>query len=416
MTAADHPVSPEDLMAYLDGELPIAQAAVVQAHVAGCDRCQRSSGELRGVSRDMARWQVEDAPATFTAPWPPRGDQGGLRSRFGSLLKPSIAFGAVVSVVTVLVALTYRNMSNEPPQIFAVGRPPTVTTAPMPESKGVPYGGRLDKAGSGITSEKPPERLAIPAESPAAGVAAGQISVQRAGGVQATAGPSIARTARLRISSRDFEGTRRAVERIAGDLGGWFSRMDVSSVGQGRSLTAALQVPAARLDAALAALKPLGIVLEESQKGEDVTEQIVDVDARLSNARNTEKRLVDLLQKRTGELEHVLAAEREISRVREEIERFDAHRKSLDRRVTYATLTLEVVEEAPAALNLGPRPVPGRFRDAFVTGLTEAMDTALGLALFVLRVAPTLLLWTAVLVWPARAVVRWSRRRLSPEP
>jgi hypothetical protein len=192
--------------------------------------------------------------------------------------------------------------------------------------------------------------------------------------------------------------------------------MDVSSVGQGRSLTAALQVPAARLDAALAALKPLGIVLEESQKGEDVTEQIVDVDARLSNARNTEKRLVDLLQKRTGELEHVLAAEREISRVREEIERFDAHRKSLDRRVTYATLTLEVVEEAPAALNLGPRPVPGRFRDAFVTGLTEAMDTALGLALFVLRVAPTLLLWTAVLVWPARAVVRWSRRRLSPEP
>lgn len=55
-------------MAYLDGELPIAQAAVVQAHVAGCDRCQRSSGELRGVSRDMARWQVEDAPATFTAP------------------------------------------------------------------------------------------------------------------------------------------------------------------------------------------------------------------------------------------------------------------------------------------------------------------------------------------------------------
>ena len=70
MTAADHPVSPEDLMAYLDGELPIAQAAVVQAHVAGCDGCQRSSGELRGVARDMSRWQVEDPPATFTASMP----------------------------------------------------------------------------------------------------------------------------------------------------------------------------------------------------------------------------------------------------------------------------------------------------------------------------------------------------------
>ena len=58
----------------------------------------------------------------------------------------------------------------------------------------------------------------------------------------------------------------------------------------------------------------------------------------------------------------MLAAEREMARVREEIERFDAQRKSLDRRVTYATVNLVVMEETPATLNLGPRPVPGRFR------------------------------------------------------
>ena len=183
-----------------------------------------------------------------------------------------------------------------------------------------------------------------------------------------------------------------------------------------RALTATLLIPANRLDGALAALKPIGLVLEESQSGDDVTDQVVDVDARLSNARNTEKRLVDLLQKRTGDLADVLAAEREIARVREEIERFAAQRQNLARRVTYATLNLEVVEEQHPALDFGPRPMPGRFRDAFVTGLTEAVDTALGLALLVLRLAPTLLLWIAVLVWPARVVVRWSRRRLSPEP
>ena len=380
MKAADHPVSPEDLMAYLDGELPHAQAAVVQAHVAGCDGCQRSSGELRGVSRDMSRWQVEDPPATFTAPWPAPGRQEKVPSRFGWLLKPSIALVAVGAVVAVVLPLTYNNMSTQPVQMMALGRP----AAPATE-----------------------------AGTPIAAVA-GQISLPL-GGAQPTIGPSIARTARLRLSSRDFEGTRRAVERIAGDLGGWFSRMDVSRVGEARSLTAAIQVPAARLDAALAALKPLGIVLDESQKGEDVTEQIVDVDARLSNARNTEKRLVDLLQRRTGELEHVLAAEREISRVREEIERFDAQRKNLDRRVTYATLTVEVIEEIQASINLGPRPVPGRFRDALVTGLTEAMDSALGLTLLVIRLAPTLLLWAAVLFFPVRALVRRSRR-LNPEP
>ncbi len=71
MKAAEHPLSPEELMAYLDGELQSERAAVVQAHVVGCDVCQRLSGELRGVSRDMAQWQVEDAPATLKAPSPP---------------------------------------------------------------------------------------------------------------------------------------------------------------------------------------------------------------------------------------------------------------------------------------------------------------------------------------------------------
>ena len=88
-----------------------------------------------------------------------------------------------------------------------------------------------------------------------------------------------------------------------------------------------------------------------------MTEQVVDVEARLSNARNTEKRLVDLLQKRTGDLADVLAAEREIARVREEIERFDAQRKNLERRVTYATLNLEVTEEHTRGAR--PRPAAG---------------------------------------------------------
>ena len=143
------------------------------------------------------------------------------------------------------------------------------------------------------------------------------------------------------------------------------------SRGDARTLTATLHIPAAQLDAAMSTLKSIGRVVDEAQSGEDVTEQVVDVTARLANARNTEKRLTDLLQKRTGDLADVLAAEREIARVREEIERFDAQRQALGRRVTYATLNLEIVEEPRATLNLGPRPLPGRFREALVTGVTD---------------------------------------------
>ena len=166
----------------------------------------------------------------------------------------------------------------------------------------------------------------------------------------------------------DFEAARRVVDRVVTDTGGLVGKVTISRTrGDARSLSATLLIPASRLDAALPSLKAIGLVLEEFQGGDDVTEQVVDVEARLTNARNTEKRLVELLQKRTGDLADVLAAEREISRVREEIERHDAQRKNLERRVAYATLILEVTEEQHAAVDsrasAGIRHVPRRVRD-----------------------------------------------------
>ena len=76
----EHPLSVEELMEFLDGELPAAQAAVVQAHVSGCDSCRRLGAELRGVSRDLQGWEVEDAPDTLTVPTTPQPRPGVCRS------------------------------------------------------------------------------------------------------------------------------------------------------------------------------------------------------------------------------------------------------------------------------------------------------------------------------------------------
>ena len=433
MTAAEHPLDSEDLMSYLDGELPSEQAAVVRAHLTACDACQRVIGELRGVSRDLARWQVEDAPATLSAPWPLPDTEAQAPWRFSWLRMPVMAPALVALVVIVLVGIEryVRNAESVMEQFDA----PSSVMSPAPTAKEEPAATVMERhafsstvgemsasseasAGSSSFSASTPNAAAIqsaPTERPPS-ISASQIAFAMKAPAQAKATPSIARSASLRLSTRDLEATRLAVERISGGLGGWFSHVSVSRVEKARSLRGALQFPAASLDSALAALKPLGTVLEESQNGEDVTAQIIDVDVRVSNARNTEKRLLDLLQKRTGALDDVLAAEREIARVREEIERYDAHRKNLERRVTYATLNLEILEETQATLTLGPRPVPGRFRDAFVTGVTEALDTLLGLALVAVRVAPALLLWVAVLVWPVLTVVRRLRRRANVEP
>ena len=411
MTAIEHPLSPDELMEYLDGELTVEQAAAVQAHVATCVGCQRLSAELRAVSRDLARWQVEGPPATFEAPKAAPGATDGSWSRFGWLrFRPSqasaVAAVAIVGVVALAINFNSRN-SNVPAQMIPVSRPVIAGAEGLQKGSGLPvpeafsYPSRVDAA--------PTEVARRPVTGPA--VSGGRVLLGQQSAATVPPSPSIARTARLRIRATDFDAARPVVDGVVASTGGLVGRVDVSgSRGDARTLTATLHIPAGQLDTAMATLKSIGRVVDEAQSGEDVTEQVVDVTARLANARNTEKRLTDLLQKRTGDLADVLAAEREIARVREEIERFDAQRQALGRRVTYATLNLEIVEEPRATLNLGPRPVPGRFREALVTGVTAAADTALELMLLVIRILPSLLLWGAVLYWPVRVALRRAHR------
>jgi uncharacterized small protein (DUF1192 family) len=137
-----------------------------------------------------------------------------------------------------------------------------------------------------------------------------------------------------------------------------------------------------------------------------------DIDARLTNSRNTEKRLTEVLRTRTGDVSDVLEVEREIARVREEIERMDAERTHLARRVAYATISLHVSEERQATLDMGPLPLSARFRNAAVDGLRRAFASIVVVTLSVLHIAPVVLLWAVILWWPVRLFVRLGRTSL----
>jgi hypothetical protein len=73
----------------------------------------------------------------------------------------------------------------------------------------------------------------------------------------------------------------------------------------------------------------------------------VYVQARVANHRRLEERLVDLLDERTGDLDDVLAVERELARVREAIERQEGRLRYLSDRVALSTLTVTVHEPTP---------------------------------------------------------------------
>jgi hypothetical protein len=223
-------------------------------------------------------------------------------------------------------------------------------------------------------------------------------------------GPMIVRTAELTLTTSKFDQARGAVEEILKRHKGYVGELNVNTpTGSARSLTGALRVPAAQLDAALADFKSLGRVEKESQGGEEVTQRYVDLEARLTNARHTEQRLTEMLRDRTGKLSDVLAVELQISRVRGEIEQMEAERKGLKNQVDYATLSITVSEDYRAELKVVPPSTSTQIRNAAVDGYRNLVDGLLGVFLWLLSVLPALLVWCALLFLPARYA--WKKLR-----
>jgi chromosome segregation ATPase len=220
----------------------------------------------------------------------------------------------------------------------------------------------------------------------------------------------VARTASLAITVKEFSSARASVERIVAQLHGYLGELTTESPKDAAQiLTATLRIPAPQLVAALTQLKSLGRVEQESQKGEEVSEQHADLVARLKNARATEQRLLDVLRKRTGKVSDVLEVEEQISSVRQDIERMEAEQKNLETRVAYGTVQLRVTEEYKATLNLAPPSTLTSLRNAATDGYQTLVGSLLGLVLWLMSSGPVLIFWGLLLFWPAR--IAWRRLR-----
>jgi len=157
-----------------------------------------------------------------------------------------------------------------------------------------------------------------------------------------------------------------------------------------RRATLELRIPSARYDEALAGLAPIGKVESVSSHAEDVGEEFVDLTARTSNARRLEERLITLLATRTGKLEDVLSVERELARVREEIERYDGRLRYLRTRVATSTLSVTVHERAPlVGVSPGENVIGEAFKDAWrnFVRFTAALIASLGTLIPLLALA-----------------------------
>ncbi len=179
-----------------------------------------------------------------------------------------------------------------------------------------------------------------------------------------------------------------AVQKMATTFGGYLGNTSLSAgENQVRSATIELKIPSARFDAALAGLEPIGTVESVSSTAEDVGEEFVDITARVANAKRLEERLISLLATRAGKLEEVLAVERELARVREEIERYEGRIRFLKTRVATSTLAVTVHEKAPlVSVSPGENVIVEAFKNAwrnfvrFIAALIASLGVLIPLA------------------------------------
>ena len=194
------------------------------------------------------------------------------------------------------------------------------------------------------------------------------------------------------------------VRQLAAQVGGFIANSSISGGhDQIRQATIELKIPATKYEEAVGSLSTIGKVETVNSTAQDVGEEFVDVTARVNNSRRLEERLISLLANRTGKLDEVLRVERELARVREEIERYEGRLRYLSARVAMSTLTITVHEPAPILGNSpGENPIAAAFRRAWknFVGVVAASIAALGVLI------PLAIL--AVLGWAAYR--RWKRR------
>ncbi len=226
-----------------------------------------------------------------------------------------------------------------------------------------------------------------------------------------TAGRSFVSTASMTVQTDDLAAAaNRAIVVVTRAGGGVFGEQ--SSFHRDATSVMTFKVPPEVFRSVMIELAQLGELVSQEVTTDDVTEQVIDLDARISAAESTLARTRELLDK-ARTLQEITSLENEVGRRQADLEKLRGQQRSLRERVDLATITLTVVMPAPPAEPATPTTVAARPLPGFTDGLSEGWEsfTAAG------SVAPAgigLVLPFALVAVPLGVVMALVRRRRRP--
>lgn len=157
-------------------------------------------------------------------------------------------------------------------------------------------------------------------------------------------------TARIELEVDSYVDTRDALVSETQSLGGYVDRETSDRHTRGNETwttgTLVLRVPAENFDQLIESVEASGTVEHKEVKSKDVTEEVVDLRARLRNLRAQRDRLRDLYES-ANETEDVLRVGQRLSEVQGEIERVEGRLEVIENQVAYSTVRIEISEKPP---------------------------------------------------------------------
>ena len=375
----------------LHGELSDEERSALHAHLVDCAACRKTHQETKLMNKIL-----EDTLAQEKAD--PAFEQRMLagfrrrvpqRSGFVKLLNDLIRLRAVqiTAVAAVLLALVQ------------VGRMITGESATMPRGREdyakkdlfqqpsrfaasePARAGALDKSDElaagrpqAVPLQAPPPSSSVEAKDKAEAFARAQAPTATEPNLSAaenaapkpaeTPAPELAnrkliRNATVHLEIVSFDDAVQKITAFAKEERGYVATTDSQKQANGKLRgSVVVKVLPENLDRFLQKIRGLGELKNQTLGTEDVTKAYFDTDARLKNAHVMEQRLIDMLKTKTGKVADLLQVEKELARVREEIEKMQGELKYWDSQVQFATVTISIAEkdmEEPAAFLLKER-------------------------------------------------------------
>lgn len=225
-------------------------------------------------------------------------------------------------------------------------------------------------------------------------------------GARVDFGRQVIRAAVLRVEVVKFDTGSKALVRIAESVSGFIADSNISQE-EPPSGTFTLRVPAIRFSEVLDRVGALGKVTGRRVTGQDVTEEFVDLQARIRNLEHHERQLLTFMEKAV-KVADLLAIEQELTRVRGEIEQLTGRLRFLGNRVEMATVEVALYEKAKQSSGLfwDFSASLQKVRAAFLGTIRQLLAASERLFVLISALVPL-----ALLVLAGWALIRWLARR-----